>query len=76
MTRHILPPETYFFAYRIVMFEFFKLNIKARHEIREIMPDIISKLLRAAQCTVQFKSEQTPFPRTGRRYRPAALHRI
>ena len=44
-----------------------------------ITPDIVSKLLRAAiwsRCAVRFESEQTPFPRTGRRYRPAALHRI
>ena len=44
-----------------------------------IMPDIVSKILRAAiwsRCAVRFESEQTPFPRTGRRFRPAALHRI
>ena len=42
-----------------------------------IMPDIVSKLLRAAiwiSCVVQLESEQTPFPRTARRPRPAALH--
>ena len=41
-----------------------------------IMPDIISKLLRAAiwsRCAVQFKSEQSPFPWTSRRLRSAAL---
>ena len=44
-----------------------------------IMPDIVSKLLRAAIwscCDVQFESEQTPFYRIGRRLRSAALHRI
>ena len=45
-----------------------------------IMPDIISKLLRAtiwSRCAaVWFESEQTPFPWTGRRLRSAALHRI
>ena len=43
------------------------------------MPDIVSKLLRAAIwscCAVPFESEQTPFPQTGCRFRPAALHRI
>ena len=44
-----------------------------------ITPDIVSKLLRAAiwsRCSVLFKSEQPPLLRTGRRFRPAALHRI
>ena len=44
-----------------------------------ITPDIVSKLLRTAiwsLCAVQFESEQTSFPRTGRRLWPAALHRI
>ena len=44
-----------------------------------IMPDIISKILRAAiwsRCAVRFESEQTPFPLAGRRLRSAALHRI
>ena len=44
-----------------------------------IMPDIVSKLLRAAiwsRCAVWFEFEQTPFPRAGRRLRSAALHRI
>ena len=44
-----------------------------------IIPDIVSKLLRAAmwsRCDVWFGFEQTPFPRTGRWLRPAALHRI
>ena len=44
-----------------------------------ITPDIVSKLLRAAIwscCAVRFESEQTPFPRAGRRLRSAALHRI
>ena len=44
-----------------------------------IMPDIVSKLLRAAIwscCAVLFESEQTPFPRTGRQLTSAALHRI
>ena len=44
-----------------------------------IAPYIVSKLLRAAilsRCAVRFESEQTPFTRTGRRFRPAALHRI
>ena len=44
-----------------------------------IMPDIVSKILRAAiwsRCAVRFESEQTPFPRAGRRLRSAALHRI
>ena len=29
-----------------------------------------------SRCAVRFESEQTPFPRTGRRLRSAALHRI
>ena len=48
-----------------------------------IMPDIVStgKLLRAAiwsSCAVLLESEQHPFQvsQTGRRFRPAALHRI
>ena len=44
-----------------------------------ITPDIVWKLLLAAiwsRWAVLFESEQTPFPRTGRRFRPAALHRI
>ena len=44
-----------------------------------ITPDIIPKLFCAAiwsRCAVRFESEQTPFPRTGRRLRSAALHRI
>ena len=44
-----------------------------------ITPDIVSKLSRAAMessCAVWFKSEQMPFPKTGCRFRPAALHRI
>ena len=44
-----------------------------------IMPDIVSKLLRAAiwsRCAVRFESEYTPFPRTRHRFRPAVLHRI
>ena len=49
-----------------------------------IMPDIVSKLLRAAiwsccaQCAVLFESEQSPFPGqwTGYRLISAALHRI
>ena len=44
-----------------------------------ITPDLVSKLLRAAiwsRCAVWFESEQTPFPQTGRQFRPAALHRI
>ena len=43
------------------------------------MLEIVSKLLRAAIwscCAVQFKSEQTPFSRTGSWFRSAALHRI
>ena len=43
------------------------------------MPDIVSKLLRAAiqsRCTVRFESEQTPFSQTGSRFRFAALQRI
>ena len=43
------------------------------------MPDIISKLLRAAIwscCAVRFESEQTPFSRTGRRFRSTALQRV
>ena len=42
------------------------------------MPDIVSKLLRAtiwSRCAVLFKSEQTPFFRTGRLFGSAALHR-
>ena len=44
-----------------------------------IIPDILSKLFRAAmssRCAVQFESEQTPFRRTSHRLRSAALHRI
>ena len=44
-----------------------------------IKPDIVSKLLHAtiwSSCAVQFESEQTPIPWTGRRLRSAALHRI
>ena len=44
-----------------------------------IAPDIVFKLLRAtmwSSCAVLFESEQTPFPWTGRQFRPAALHRI
>ena len=44
-----------------------------------IMLDIALKLLRAAiwsRCALLFESEQTPFPRAGRRFRSAALHRI
>ena len=29
-----------------------------------------------SRCAVRLKSEQTPFPQIGRRFRPAALHRI
>ena len=35
MAHRISPPATDFFAYRTVVVGFFKLNIKARHEIRE-----------------------------------------
>ena len=44
-----------------------------------IIPDVISKLLRAAiwsRCAVWFESEQTPLSRTGHWLRSAALHRI
>ena len=44
-----------------------------------IMPDTVSKLLRAAIqscCAVRFESEQTHFSQTGRRFESAALHRI
>ena len=47
-----------------------------------ITPDIAPKLLRARprrnlkSYAVRLKSEQTPFPRRGRRLRSAALHRI
>ena len=44
-----------------------------------ITPDIVSKLVSAviwSRCAIQFEFEQTPFLRTGRRLRPAALHRI
>ena len=37
MTRRISPPATDFFAYRTVVLGFFKLNIKARHEIPEFL---------------------------------------
>ena len=37
MTRHISPPATEFLAYKTVVLGFFKLNIKARHEIREFL---------------------------------------
>ena len=37
MARHISPPATDFLAYRTVVFGFFNLNIKARHEIREFL---------------------------------------
>ena len=40
-----------------------------------ITPDIVSNILRAtiwSCCAVQFESEQTPFPRTCRRFRSAA----
>ena len=54
-------------------FGIFKLNIKARNEIREFLN---ANLWSICRCAVQFESEQTPFPLTGRRLRPAALHRI
>ena len=44
-----------------------------------ITPDFVSKLLRTAiwsRCPVRLESEQTPFPWTGRQFRPAALDRI
>ena len=44
-----------------------------------IMPDIVSKFLRAAiwsRCAVRCESEQTSFSRTGRRLRSVALQRI
>ena len=34
---HILQPATDFFEYRIVFLQFFKLTIKARHEIGEFL---------------------------------------
>ena len=37
MTRCIKPPATYYFAHRTVVLAFFKLNIKARHKIREFL---------------------------------------
>ena len=37
MTRRISPPATNFLAYRSVVLRFFKLNIKARHQIREFL---------------------------------------
>ena len=37
MSRCISPHATNFFAYRTVVLGFFKLNIKARHEIREFL---------------------------------------
>ena len=37
MTRRISPLANDFFAYRTVVLGFFKLNIKARHEIRELL---------------------------------------
>ena len=44
-----------------------------------IIPDVISKLLRAAMwssCAVRFESEQMPFPQAGHPLRSATLHKI
>ena len=58
----------------------FATNLAANFECNRfrIMPDIVSKILRAtiwSSCAVRFESEQTPFPRAGRRLR-SALDRI
>ena len=47
-------------------------------DVLRIMPEIVSKLLRAAITgrAVRLESEQTPLSQTSRQFRSAALHRI